>query len=479
MTLDNPAVHYDRTTPALVINGLTVTHPAVCTEALRWHTGSRAGAVGADQLNGCDLSGFAVQALVIGAQAISVAGGTQDTFNLEQLVQDVGLRAAESTTQATLATSRAVAEAARVMRESSDETRKLVSECAERAGTSFATSVASAELHLKEEMTALLGGDDPALLLRLKPLLGEFSADLVARAAQHSTEVVHQATKALDPDEPTSPLARHRAHLDRQHAALVEQVDQQHRSLAAKVDELSTAVKVQKAAAAATTVTTNVTPLKGAGYEDQIHALMRELATGLGDEYVETGTLVGEVSGSKKGDGVLSVLGGQARLVLEMTDSPRRGWDDYLDECERNRRAGAALGLVRTAAQNAGQTIRVLGPRRLVLAFDPAHDDVGLFRSAVLLTRTMAAASVARQDDSGLTFANERIGEALEVLSKVDTIRRAAGSIRTSAGKIDTEGEAMQTMLNRLLLQARSALEGVTSPEAGGAGTYHGAGDAA
>ena len=148
-------------------------------------------------------------------------------------------------------------------------------------------------------------------------------------------------------------------------------MEKQHAELAQKVDELTTAARVQDAK----TTLAKVTPIKGGSYEDQVHALMYGVAAGLGDEYAETGATVGRLARCKKGDGLLAVPGRSARVVLEMTDSPRTGWGDYLDEAERNRCAAASLGLVRTIEQNGGQSIRVLGPRRIVMAFDPEHDD--------------------------------------------------------------------------------------------------------
>ena len=47
----------------------------------------------------------------------------------------------------------------------------------------------------------------------------------------------------------------------------------------------------------------SVTPIKGASYEDQVHAVMYSVAAGLMDEYAETGTLVGRLARCKKGDG--------------------------------------------------------------------------------------------------------------------------------------------------------------------------------
>ena len=116
-----------------------------------------------------------------------------------------------------------------------------------------------------------------------------------------------------------------------------------------------------------------VTPIKGGAYEDGINAVMQEVAAGLGDAYDDTGAAVGALPRNKKGDGVLAVGGGDVRVVFEMTDSARTGWTDYLNEAERNRNAVAALGLVRTAEQNGGQTIRMMGARRIVMAFDPEN----------------------------------------------------------------------------------------------------------
>ena len=152
-------------------------------------------------------------------------------------------------------------------------------------------------------------------------------------------------------------MAKHTAELEARQQQLTEQIDENHTEIVQKVDELTTALKVQEAR----TKLAKVTPIKGDSYENQVHTVMLGIAAGLGDEYTDTGTIVGAVPRSKKGDGLLTVDGGAARVVLEMTDSARAGWAEYLDEAERNRQAAAALGLVRTAEQNGGQSIRVLG----------------------------------------------------------------------------------------------------------------------
>ena len=455
-----PGVTYDAHIPALTITALTINHPAVTAEALRWTTGSRGPAAPADEAQGADLTAYAEQAIVVGAQAIAAAGGTQDTFKLEQLVQDVGRRTTESTAQAAEATHAVVADATKTLAAASADTTKALKEEGELARKAFGASVTAAQKELDERLGRLLAGEDAELVVRIKPLLESFGASLARRADEHTATLFDKATRALNPDDPTSPLAKHHAQLERQQAELAARLGKQHDELTHAVTELATAVKVQQAASEARAKLAKVTPLKGGAYEENIREVMSGVAAGLGDEYVETRHLAGAINRCKKGDGVLVVAGGQARLVLEMTDSERKDWGDYLDEAERNRQAVASLGLVPSIEQNAGQSIRVLGPRRIVMAFDPESSDPALLRTVVQLLHVSALAAVARQDTSGAQVATERIAEALEVLPKVERIRKAAGYIRKSAGDIDTEADRLQTSLNRLLLQAQTALAG-------------------
>ncbi len=99
-------------------------------------------------------------------------------------------------------------------------------------------------------------------------------------------------------------------------------MDKNHLALVGKVEELATAVQVASAAKTAAASLAKVTPLKGETYAGGIHAVMGQIAVALGDEYLDTGTVTGAIARSKKGDGVLTLCGDQARVVLEMTDSP-------------------------------------------------------------------------------------------------------------------------------------------------------------
>ena len=185
-------------------------------------------------------------------------------------------------------------------------------------------------------------------------------------------------------------------------------MDKNHLALVGKVDELAKAVEVAKAAQSAADRTASVTPLKGGTFESEVNAVMENIATGLGDEYAQTGGVAGTIQRCFKGDGVLTAGSGQARVVVEMHDSTdARVWSEYLEIAERNGQALASIGIVRNAEQNKGQTIRVLGSRRVIVAFDPMANDIDLLRTVVQLVRTAALAASARRDVEELETAEE------------------------------------------------------------------------
>ena len=138
-----------------------------------------------------------------------------------------------------------------------------------------------------------------------------------------------------------------------------------------------------------------------------------------------------------------------------------RVWNDYLDEAERNSEAAASIGIVRNAAQNKGQTIRVLGSRRVVVAFDPAADDIDLLRTVVQLVRT-APSPRRRGAMSRGSRRPRRTSRPLSPSSSgINKIRKASGSVRKSADSIDKECNTVQTGIARHLGVALDALAGV------------------
>lgn len=461
ITTPAPAAHYDTHHDSVVINSLSITDPIVATESRRWATGRRGPLQAPADMGSADLSAFVAQAIAIGVHAIAGAGGVQEQVKLESLVAQVGDRTAEASTKAAAATSDAITAATTAMERVSAEAKKAITEAGLAARQSFSENVEGARKSLVDEIGRLLGGESPELLGKLTPVLDRFGRELDDRATRQTTALIDRVTRQFDPSDPTSPIAKHNAELTRQQRDLSQALEKNHRELETKVDELTTAIRAAHAAAEAASSTAKLTPLKGSTFEQQVHALMVDIATGLGDEYVPTGAKPGAVPRSKKGDGVLSVDGGSVNVVVEVTDSKRTGWSEYLQEAERNRTALASLGLVRTAEQLGGHTIRGIGARRIVMAFDPDTDDAALLRSVVQMLRLAAVAANVRQDGAEIETAREKLTEAVDLLGRIDEIKRLSVLVSVNASKIDREAEGLRSGLDRLLGQAIGALAGI------------------
>lgn len=456
------AASFDPSGPAVVIDHLELTDTEVTSEARRWSTGLRGASVDATEMADADLRAFVVQSMAVGARAIAGAGSAQDTFELERLVAEVGTKTVESSTRAAEATAKAASGAAETMGKATEAARKVIAETEAAARKGFADSVAVSNKALREEIERLVGGEDPELLAKLAPVLDAAGRKMGQQAFEQTDKLLTKVSRQFDPADPTSPFAKQAATLASQQKSLTASIDKNHLALVGKVDELAKAVEVQKAAEVAAARTASVTPLKGAPFESQVGAVMDQIAAGLGDEYVETKRFAGAITRCYKGDGVLTVASGQAKVVLEMHDSTdSRGWNEYLDIAEQNREACASIGVVRTVAQNKGQTIRVLSSRRLVIAFDPMTDDSDLLRTVVHLIRASAIAASSRRDVEGLETAEESIQSAMALLDGINTIRKASGSVRKGADSIDKECNSIQTGITRHLGVALDALAGV------------------
>lgn len=451
----------DLANDAVVVEQVTVRDKDVVREAQRW-TGGERGAVVDDPttLSSADVSAFVAEAVKIGAHALAATGQAQDARALEKLLKEVGEKAAESSTKAAEVTGQVVKSASDVVAKAAADAKKAITEADAASRQEFTKSVAAAKTDLNTELRRIFSGENPELLERLQPVLDKFGSDLNTKVNASTSELLTKAAKQFDPSDPTSPMAKHAADLGERQQQLTELIDKNHADLAKRVDDLTTALKVQEAKASLA----KVTPLKGDTFENQVNTVLSAIAGGLGDEYTDTHAAVGFVPRSKKGDGVLSVDGGAARVVIEVTDSPRIGWTEYFDEAERNRRATAALGLVRTIEQNGGQSIRMLGARRIVLAFDPGHDDPELTRTVVMLLRTAALAASTRKGAQQIATAEEKITEAVAQLAKIDEVKKMAGAIQTNASKIETSCTGLNSTIHRLLADALSAL---TDAEAG------------
>lgn len=468
------SAHFDQDAAAVVVKRLIVHDREVVREAQRWVSGERGPLVeNLDALGGADLANFVTEAIKIGAHALSVTGQALEVQALEQMLKDVGDRTADSTAQAAELTARAVREASDVVTSAARDAKTAITDADTRSRQEFTAAVMAAKQDLNAELRRIFAGDSPELVERLRPLLDRFSADLDAKANAGTAELLAKAARQFDPSDPTSPMAKHAAELAARQQQLTQQLTSQHADLTTKIEELSTALRIQEA----TNALARVTPIKGESYASSVHAVLIGIAAGLGDDYTDTSTTIGRLPRCKKGDGVLGLNDGAARVVVEMTDSARTGWTDYLGEAERNRDAVASLGLVRTIDQNGGQVLRVIGAQRLVLAFDPDNDAPDLLRTVVMLLRTTALATTSRRGVQQVATAEEKISEALDQLVKIDAVKNLSATIQKSATKIDSECTALNSSVRRLLDEAIMALAAArpTGPALVSAADAHGA----
>lgn len=456
MSTTTDKARFDASGTSIVIEALAIDESSVLNEARHWTTGRRGEPLPASEVGNADVTTFVREAIVYGARVLASTAHTADSRLLENMVKGVGDQTAEASRQAAALTARAATDASTTVIRVANEAKKAITDAEAVNRKEIRAAVSQATKTLVDETQRIFGGTNPELLDRLQPLLGVFAKNLEAQVSVGTTELLEKAAKQFDPSNPTSPMAKHAAALATSQRAFTEKIEKNHETLAKKVDELTDTLKLQQA----TTALAKVTPIKGSSFETQVHSLMHGVAAGLGDEYQDTTNTVGRLPRCKKGDGVLTVNGHGLHVLVEVTDSRRASWNDYFDEAERNRDAVASVGIVRTVDQNAGQSIRVLGSRRVVVALNPDIDDPELLRTAVMLLRTSAIAASARAGVEELQTAEEKIGEALAQLTKIDAMKKLAGTIQQNAAKIDSGCSGIGITIRRLLDEALTALAG-------------------
>ncbi|PPJ29403.1 Fis family transcriptional regulator [Nocardia nova] len=458
----NPNAHFTDNNTAVAVEHVVLRDRDVLREAQRWTSGHRGPIVDdPETLATADLSGFITEVVKCGAVALAATGQASDAKELERMVAEVGEKAAASAARAAELTGQAAKDASAVMTKTVDSAKKALAEADANYRKEMATTVNAATANITDQINRLFGGSDPELVARLKPVLEQFSAELSMKAAAGTQELIATATKQFDLNDPTSPIAKHTAALDARQHQMSDMLMANHADLAKRFEEMTAALKVREAKAALV----SMTPRKGESFAAGIHRFMEPIAAGLGDEYYDTGAMVGALPRCKKGDGLLTTADG-TRVVIEITDSQRPGWSEYLDEAERNRQAAASLGIVRAPEQNGGETLRVLGPRRVVLAFDPDTDEPDLLRACVLLMRAASATVVARGGGEQLATATEKVQSALTKLEKLATAKKSADVIRREATKIDKSVTDFATEVELILAEAVTALTISAEPTA-------------
>jgi hypothetical protein len=313
-----------------------------------------------------------------------------------------------------------------------------VQQAVKSASESMTATARDVHTTLSDTITKYVGGESPELLERLRPIMAKVGADL----EQQMVAGLRQAREA-DAQE-----------TERRHRELSELLHTVRQEVAVKVAE-------DASAALATDAIKSVTTIKGFDYETQVNDVCIDLAAAMGDEYLAVGETAGRLPRNKKGDGVFNIGGGLARVVVECHDGSTKEWGSYLAEAERNRGASASIGLVRHARDNAGSLVRVIAPKRVVLAYNPDVDDDEMLRTIVLLMRTVAMTSSGRFGTEQVATANEGIREALALLDDLDDAKRSAAAIRGHVDKIEQTVTKVMAGVQRELHGALNALTGI------------------
>jgi hypothetical protein len=190
---------------------------------------------------------------------------------------------------------------------------------------------------------------------------------------------------------------------------------------------------------------------KGADFEDNIEAMLGELARGSGDLLERTGTESGAMMSSKKGDFVLTLnadvtAGNELRVVVECKDRyvSGRAMRDELREAKSNRDAAVALVVFTAAHAPAGIAPFDIRAGDVYCVQDPAAPEPATLEAAVRLARLLALQTL-KDHDAEVDAA--AIGEALNgVREQLETLR----ALKVSLTAIGTSAKEVYSGLDKL-----------------------------
>lgn len=241
---------------------------------------------------------------------------------------------------------------------------------------------------------------------------------------------------------------------------MADESERRHKELTALVRDVRQEVAVMLAGQAAAVQVLESTTKKGGPYEDQINEILAELAVQFGDAYIDTHNTAGTIAHCKKGDGVLVIDGGKARVVIESHHGQSKDWNAYLPLAERNRGAAVSIGMVKSTTENAGHTFRRLGSTRVILAYDPAKDDTDLLRVVVQFARHMALSTTGRFGVAEVETAHEHVEKAIAALENLDRTKKSFSLIRRHTADVEKQIDKAAAAIRRHLDSAATALDG-------------------
>jgi hypothetical protein len=256
--------------------------------------------------------------------------------------------------------------------------------------------------------------------------------------------------RVVDPDDPESPLGRHRQEIVK---AVKEVGDSVSKAVAEVSEKIAvTKVQIEMAEKAAS---------KGFAFEDVVHEAVSRVAISHGDLAEQVGTVTG-ASGTKAGDEAVTLAlddtrGATARYVLELKDRKlgQKATFEELDRAMANRES--AVGV---AVFSREELAPIAGPfsfwgNYAIVVLDKDTLDDGALRLACLWARWMVRRQLA---DDGSEVSLDRVAglidEARRALDRVTTVRRchtsATKRISEAMTQVDDLATEIETVLNAI-----------------------------
>ncbi|WP_424005612.1 hypothetical protein ACOZ4I_20325 (plasmid) [Haloarcula salina] len=256
--------------------------------------------------------------------------------------------------------------------------------------------------------------------------------------------------QALDPDTEGTPTYR-----------LKRTLQDQIQDLRDKIEEQATAEQTEEEIRQRTT-------LKGDDFEDTVEEMLSNLVYNTSNEVEYTGDTIGEISGRKVGDFVITLNDTGQRIVVEAkSDSgySQRAIKEELADAVENRDADYGIIVFECESyipSKVGYFHEFDSERLSVTLKETEEDDIepGFLRIAYNWARTRAVQGYV---DSGTAFDPEAIQNAVsEVSDSIDrfsTIRKKTTSIRKTANQIDEELEEIEGEVKSELADIRTEIQ--------------------
>jgi hypothetical protein len=245
--------------------------------------------------------------------------------------------------------------------------------------------------------------------------------------------------------------------------AVKEVVGEAVKPVANELDKLAKEVRGQEAAEEALEQTTK----KGADYEDEVLQELQEWAAGIGAEIHHVG------SDNRPGDILVKVpasgvLGMPLVIAIETRDRQstvgRKVISDTLTAVMAERQATSAIYLSRTAAGLAAEIGEWAEGTTDVGPFVACtHENLFIALRWLIIQNRIAQAdkSSVEADSAAILQQAQRIRTSLD---RVKAINRKVTDVRTSAGEIQTEAEALRDEVRGSLVTIEDALRAATPP---------------